>query len=95
MTKRVSTHNHLLPLQCPHCAAPLLASTGVGGKPKRGDLTLCAHCGGVAEFAASGLMRVELEDVPDEMRAEVDRLRAHVRGVTCLSEVIDLFEVKS
>lgn len=98
MTKRASTHTHLLPLQCPHCAAPLPFSTGIGhAKPKRGDLTLCGHCAGVAEFAACGLVRVELADVPAEMRAEVDRLRAALARMSAgirRQDLVDLLERK-
>lgn len=72
------------PPRCPGCGTALNASAPFNGSkaPKDGELSLCAHCGAVAEFCDGGFRAVDESTLPEETRAVLAKARAHVASIT-------------
>lgn len=62
------------------CGAVIVGATGTG-RPKPGDLSICVHCGALAQYGADLVLApVAIDDVPPEHRPQVRAHQAAVRA---------------
>lgn len=70
---------------CPTCRKSFEEATQVFGKtpraPRPGDFYVCIACSQVSHVEASGLVAVELENVPHRIRGDVELSQLLVKAM--------------